>query len=195
MPAVVGVCPPSCPRLSCSPGTVLLAPLAAGPLLPPLRCQIWSSITLPKPLLVLRAGSMLSPAQRLPQPSRAGVQSLRLSPALCHLAQRGPCHREQCCWSWPGRAGWAGAGASGGSVTAGAAATRTASVCCWQIMAAVSQEREQHIINNLLKSCQGVPGPCLFLHMACPLLNAAFTGGVTSAEGGCYSPQSNSCSR
>lgn len=58
---------------------------------------------------------------------------------------------------------------------------RTASVCYWQTMAAVSKECEEHIINNLLKSCQCVLGPCLFLHTACPLLNAAFIGDVISA--------------
>lgn len=50
-------------------------------------------------------------------------------------------------------------------------------------MAAVSEEREQQIINNLLKSCQSVLGPCLFLHTACPLVNAAFRGDVISASG------------
>lgn len=82
-----------------------------------------------------------------------------------------------------------------GSVTAGAAPIRTASVCCWQIMAAVSEEREQHIINNLLKSCQCVPGPCLFLHMACPLLNAALWEVSSQLKGVYYLPKSNSCSR
>lgn len=48
-------------------------------------------------------------------------------------------------------------------------------------MAAVSEEREQQIINNLLKSCQSVLGPCLFLHTARLLVNAAFRDVISAA--------------
>lgn len=178
-------CPPSCPTpvllsRDCPLGPISCRSTLISPPLPDLEQHL---ITLPKLLLFLRTGSMLgttSAAQRLPQPTRARVQSLRLSPALCHLAQRGLCHSAAGHGQGKGRLGWCLVTGEG-SVTAGVSPIRAASVCCWQIMAAVSEEREQHIINNLLKSCQCVPGPCLFLHMACPPLNAAFIGGVISA--------------
>lgn len=50
----------------------------------------------------------------------------------------------------------------------------TVRACYWQTIAAASKEREQHVINNLLKHCQRALGPCLFLRMDNPLLNATF---------------------
>lgn len=134
---------------------------------------------------------------RLPQPSRSGCKTHPCPMPYCasrcpwcHLDHRGPCCRSVFCspallatMGQGQEKGWFGSCLvpGKGSVMVGVTPIRSASLSYWQTMAAVSEIREQHIISNLLKSCQCVPSPCLFLHTACPPLNAAFTGDVISA--------------
>lgn len=142
------------------------------------------------------------PTHKAPSTHQVWVQNLSLSRAIlrtayctsrcpwCHLDHRGPCCRSA--FRSPVLLAMMGQGQEKGrfgsclvpgkgSVMAGVTPIRSASLSYWQTMAAVSEVREQHIINNLLKSCQCVPSPCLFLHTACPPLNAAFIGDVISA--------------